>query len=286
MIPRGDESSVLAVGRRARPRQDLYATLLNLTWPRTMGVMALLYFLLNFAFATAYWLDAGGISNARDGSYVDAFFFSVQTLATIGYGSMAPHGMLANLLVTAEAMVGFAYYGLMTGLMFAKFSRPTARVMFSRHAIIAPHNGVPHLMLRLANERDNRIVNAEAKLTLLREERTTEGGSFRRFHDLKLERASIPFLRYSWTLFHRIDETSPLYAVDEASLAHMDAEIIVSLTGLDETFAQTVHARHSYIDEEILCHAHFADIITRTEDGHIEIHYDRFHDTLPAKEIP
>lgn len=280
VIPRKGGIAIEAVGRHQSRTHDLYAYLIDSSWLRITGIMIVLYLTLNLLFASAYVLDRGGIQNAREGSFLDAFFFSVQTLATIGYGSMAPHGIIANALVTLEAMIGFAYYGLVTGLMFAKFSRPSARVLFSHMAVIAPHNGTPHFMLRLANERDNRIVNVEAKLTLMREEPTHEGKIMRRFYDLPLLRKEIPVLRYSWTLFHPIDANSPLYGMDAAALRAAEVEIIVSLTGLDETFAQTVHARHSYIEDEIFFNAQFQDIIERGSDDRFKIRYDKFHEVV------
>ena len=286
IVSRGDGYDVHAIGRSKTGMGDLYADLLQLSWQRMLALLAAIYLALNLLFALAYYAEGDGILTSGHASFLDAFFFSVQTLATIGYGTMSPHGIAANLLVTVEAMVGFAYFGLVTGLMFSKFSRPTARVMFSHNAVIAIHNGQPHFMLRVANERANRIVNAHAKLTLMRDEKTLEGQPFRRFYDIALTRSEIPFLQFTWTLFHRIDEDSPLFGMNQEKLAASETEIIVSLTGLDETFSQTVHARHSYIAGEILCNAHFADIINR-RDGHIlEIHYGKFHDVVPNSESP
>ena len=165
VVSRGKANDIIATGGRKRLVNDAYAGLLDAGWGRLLVFMTSVYFIINLTFAAAYYADIGDIENAHANSFADAFFFSVQTLATIGYGHMAPNGIIANLLVTLEAMLGFAYYGLFTGLMFAKFSRPTARVLFSETAVITTHNGEPHFMMRLANERHNRIVNAQAKLT-------------------------------------------------------------------------------------------------------------------------
>ncbi len=277
LVSRGDGVAVLAIGRRAPGMQDMYARLLGASWKQIIAGLVALYLVINLLFALAYLAIPGGIRNAQPGSFADAFFFSVQTLATIGYGGMSPNGMAANILVTIEAMFGFAFYGIVTGLMFSKFSRPTARVMFSDKAIIGMHNGTPHFMLRLANERNNSIVDAKVKMTFIRREVTKEGMRMRRLYDLKPMRDQIPVLRFTWSVMHRIDETSPLYGMTKQDLNAVEAEIIVSLTGIDETMSQTIHARHSYIDGEIACNAQFEDVLHFREDYVLEVRYDRFH---------
>lgn len=278
LITRGDGYKVISVGKQGSLFGDLYVKLLGARWREVVAMMALLYLVINVAFAWGYVLLGDGLLHARPGSFEDAFFFSVQTLATIGYGEITPHGTAANLLVTLESMFGFAYYGLVTGIVFSKFSRPTARVLFSNRAIIGMHDGHPHFMIRMANERSNRIVDARAKFTLMRYERTPEGGVMRRFYDLPLERREIPILRLSWTVMHRIDEASPLYGMTPDKLNAMEAEIIVSMNGIDETLTQPIYARHSYITDEIVCNAAFVDIINRREDYVVEVRYDLFHE--------
>lgn len=278
LVSRGDGFDVIAVGRSRDGLRDMYARLLGASWKSMVAAMCSLYLSINFAFALLYCAIPDGLHGARPGSFEDAFFFSVQTLATIGYGGITPNGTLANLLVTLESMFGFAFYGVVTGLVFSKFSRPTARVIFSDKAIIGMHDGRMHFMLRLANERDNRIVDATAKLTLMRDEISIEGKSMRRFYDLPLVRREIPVLRLTWTLMHCIDESSPLYQMTPEKLSAAEAEILVSMQGLDETLSQTIHARHSYIADEIACNASFEDILHRREDYVLEVRYDRFHD--------
>ena len=280
---RADQMQVIKTGGNIRRFDDLYARLVAASWKQVFALITIIYLLLNIVFASAYVLE-GGIENARAGSFADAFFFSVQTLSTIGYGKMAPVGIPANILVTVEVITGFTFFALVTGLMFSKFSRPTARVMFSNVAVISPYNGVPHLMMRMANERNNRIVDANIHVVLLRKEMTEEGVPMRRFHDLKMLRSRVPLLQLSWTIMHPINEHSPLYGVTEEMLRQWDAEVIVSLTGIDETTSQTIHARFSYIDEDILCDSSFVDIIERSDDGQVRVDYHRFHDVkdLPA----
>lgn len=277
LVSRGDDFRVISIGRRRRLLSDLYVDLLAASWGRTALIMAMIYLLLNTCFALGYLAIGPAILNARPDSFSDAFFFSVQTLATIGYGSMVPQGLAANLLVTLESMFGFAFYGLVTGLIFSKFARPTARILFSEHAVIGPQNGRPHFMLRLANERNNRIVNVSAKLTLMRDEQTPEGITMRRFYDLKLVRNASPLLRLTWTIMHAIDESSPLFGMTHDALEAAEAEIIVSLSGIDETLGQTIHARHSYIAAEIVANAAFEDILTRRENYVLEVNYPNFH---------
>jgi inward rectifier potassium channel len=281
MVARGDGLKIIHTGRRRQVLGDMYVRLLGASWKRMILIMAGVYLSLNVLFALAFLALGDGIENARHGSFADAFFFSVQTIATIGYGKMLPQGLPANLLVTLESMFGFAFYGVVTGLVFSKFSRPTSRILFSDKAIIASHDGKRHFMLRLANERDNRIVDTSAKLTLMRDEKTTEGTMMRRFYDLPLVRREIPILRLTWTVMHAIDEKSPLYGMTPEKLADMEAEIIISITGMDDTLSQTIHARHSYIADEIVYDAAFEDILNRREDYVLEVRYDRFHQLKP-----
>lgn len=269
------------VGRRLG--NDLYLLLLQASWPRLVAIFGLLYVAANAVFALAYTLDRGSIENARPGSFIDAFFFSVQTMATIGFGRLVPHTDLANVLVTVESLIGLLGLAIATGLVFAKFSRPTARVVFSKFAVIGPWDGTRSLMVRMANERDNRILEAHVHVVLTRTETTAENVLVRRVHDLSLLRNSNPSFALSWTAIHPINEKSPLWRATPSSLLTNEDEIVVSLTGLDETYSQTVHARHSYGSKEILCGVRFADVLTRLPDGRMQIDYSKFHDVLPTE---
>ena len=258
---------------------DLYYELLAASWPRLLVLLAAAFLAVNIGFALAYLAIPGSIENARPGSFADAFFFSVQTMGTIGYGKLVPATAAANALVTVEVLVGLIGIAVVTGLVFAKFSRPTARVLFSRRAVIAPHERVPSLMFRMANERSNTIVEAQIHVVLVRNETTTEGEAMRRFHDLEMSRRQTALFALSWTAIHPIAAASPLYGATPESLATADAEIVVSLVGIDEQFAQTVHARHRYAAADIVWNARLADILFR--DGRREIDYTRFHDVVP-----
>ncbi|MDE3015734.1 MAG: ATP-sensitive inward rectifier potassium channel 10 [Pseudomonadota bacterium] len=279
LLPREGAFHAVRLGHRRRWREDIYVRLMEVRWPFLFCGFAALYLTLNLIFAAAY-VAADGINGARPGSFADAFFFSVQTLSTIGYGTLSPSGTAANLLVTVEAMLGFAYFAVVTGLMFAKFSRPTARVLFSDKAVVCPYNGVPHLMLRLANQRGNRIVDAKVHVTVLRDEVSAEGHKMRRFHDLPPVRERVPVLQLTWTVMHPLDEKSPLHGLTPEMLRDGNMEIVISLTGLDETLSQIIHARYSYIAEEVAFGHAFADILRRTGDGGIEVDYRRFHEVV------
>jgi len=280
---RWDPGAVVRTGIARRYRSDLYLFFLDASWPRLIAVFGLLYVLANAAFAVVYVLGGDSIENARPGSFTDAFFFSVQTMATIGFGKMVPRTGLANVLVTIESLIGLLGLAIATGLVFAKFSRPTARVLFSRVAVISSWDGVRSLMFRMANERDNRIIEAQVHVVLIRTEATAENVPVRRVHDLALLRNNNPSFALSWTAVHPINERSPLWGATPASLAANDDEIVVSLTGLDETYSQTIHARHAYAADEIICGARFVDILTRLPDGRMRIDYGHFHDIVPAQ---
>ncbi|MBD6616620.1 ATP-sensitive inward rectifier potassium channel 10 [Komarekiella sp. 'clone 1'] len=261
--------------------RDPYHLLLTIPWTAFLALIAVLYVGINALFALAYLAGGDCIENARPGYFLDAFFFSVQTLASIGYGAMYPKTTYANTIVTIEAMAGLVGIAVMTGLAFARFSRPTARVLFSRVAVITPHEGVPTLMFRAANERRNQILEAQMRVYLMRDEVTVEGHLIRRFHDLKLLRSQTPSFMLSWSAMHPIDEYSPLYGMTSESLIQTKTTLVISLSGIDETVAQVVHARHHYSANDILWNYRFVDIIHYTGEGHRYIDYNHFHDILP-----
>ena len=281
LLNRQGGHNIERVGIRRALTRDLYHLLLATTWPRLLALLLTLYLAGNCVFALGYLAGRDAIDNARPGSFSDAFFFSVQTMATIGYGKLAPRSLFAHALVTLETFVGLLGVAMTTGLIFAKFSRPTARVLFSRVAVVRPWNGIPSLMFRMANQRTNQIVEAELHVVMARDETTAEGESIRRFHDLELTRRQNAIFALSWTAVHTITERSPLYGASPESLAAAGAEIVVSLIGTDETFSQTVHARYSYVADEIVWNARFVDIISQLPDGRRRIDYTRFHTVIP-----
>jgi inward rectifier potassium channel len=286
LIERDTADLVLRIGVEREWFGDLYHRTLMVSWPRFFAIGAFIYIATNIGFATLYLLQPGSIANAQPGSLLDAFFFSVQTLATIGYGVMAPATVYANLLMTVETAVGLLFVALTTGLVFARFSRPTARVLFSSVAVIGPYNGVQTLSIRLANQRQNQLFAAEVSMTLVRDEVSQEGEMTRRFYDMALVRDRSPVFALSFRVMHPIDRDSPLHGMTRESLIEQHAEIIVIAGGVDETLAQTVNARASYLPDEILWSRRFVDIIGWTEDGRRAIDYRRFHDTVELDRAP
>jgi inward rectifier potassium channel len=280
LIARDTADEVVTLGLRRPWFGDLYHRTLTMTWPGFFAATAAIYATANLIFAALYLLQPGSVAKAHPGSFADAFFFSVQTMATIGYGVMSPATFYANCLMTLETAVGLMFVALTTGLVFARFSRPTARMMFSRVAVISPYNGMPALQIRIANQRQNQILSAEVNVTLLRDEKSTEGELRRRFYDLKLLRDHSPVFALSFTVLHPIDRDSPLHGVTPAELAAQNAEIVVATSGIDETLVARVHARTSYLPHEIRWNHRFADILGWTEDGRRAIDYRRFHDTV------
>ena len=264
--------------QRGLSRTDIYHSLLTVSWAGFFGLLTAAYALFNVVFALLYLVQGGAIANAKPGSFADAFFFSVQTMATIGYGDMHPATFYANAVVTVEVLLGMTGFALATGLIFARFSRPTARVMFSDVAVVSRYDGVPTLMFRAANQRRNRILEASVNVMLVRNELTAEGQVMRRFYDLKVARRHNPTFVLTWTVMHPIDETSPLHDVGATTLREQEAEIVASISGLDESFAQTIYARKSYQPGDIRWGWRLTDIIGRTSDGRLTVDYDRFHD--------
>ncbi|MFI4934216.1 MAG: ion channel [Caulobacterales bacterium] len=259
--------------------RDAYHFLLTMPLAAFLGVLASAFIGINVLFALVY-LATGGIQGARPGDFSDAFFFSVQTLGTQGYGLMGPKTLAANLAATAETFVGLFNLAIATGLMFARISRPTARVMFSDRAVVNSFEGAPTLMFRAANRRRNRIVEAEVTLTLAHDHTTVDGHTIRRFRDLPVLRSRSPLFYLSWQIMHPIDEQSPLAGETTETLAAKGAEILVVLKGLDETFAQTINARTSYAPDDIVWDARLVDIFAMDDEGRRVIDYTHFHDIV------
>ena len=258
---------------------DFYHGVLTCSWPGFVVRLGILFLAVNLAFAILYAADRGGISNARPGNFADAFFFSVQTLGTLGYGVMAPKTLYTNILVTAESFAGILIIALFAGMIFARFSRPFARVIFSKNALITTFDGAPMLMFRAANQRGNSILDANAVVSVASNYTTREGDRLRRFQELKLVRSSNPLFALSWTVMHPIDELSPLYNLGLAEMIERDMQIVVMVGGMDETIADRIYARYSYLPEEILWRHRFVDVISMTPSGQRMVDLAHFHDT-------
>ena len=254
-------------------------------WKFFMVVM-IWYLLLNALFAGGYLLCGPNALQGDAGvpDFMRAFFFSVHTFATIGYGNIVPAGIAANLLVTLESLVGLTSFALVAGLVFARFSRPTAHIIYSQQAVIAPYAGVTAFMFRIMNGRENELVEVQATITMGRFE-DAGGSRQRRFYPLELERRKVAFFPLNWTIVHPIDERSPLWGWDEEMMREAEAEFLILLTAIDDTFAQTVHNRGSYTSEEIVWGAKFVPLLDEGVDGVPSVKVERFHD-LERVELP
>jgi inward rectifier potassium channel len=268
------------IGAARTPLRDFYHAVMRLSWPATLAVIAGADLALNALFALGF-LVVGGVDHMRPGSFVDAFFFSVQTFGTIGYGTLTPVTTGANALVVLESVASLVFTALATGLVFAKFSLPTARVMFTREAVISIMDGRPTLSFRIGNLRSNQIVEAHVRVTLVRTEMTREKKTFYRMVDLPLARERIPSLSRSWTLMHVIDEQSPMLGETAESLAAKEAEIGVHVVGIDDLWMQSVHASHRYMWTDIAWGKRHADVLT-DEKNAIILDLRKFHDLEPA----
>ena len=276
---------VIDRGNPLLPKGDFYYLLFTLSWWRLFALLSVGYFLLNLFFAGIYWWGGNGIANADPNSFQDAFFFSVQTMATIGYGAMYPTTPYSNFWVVVEVFVGLLSVAMATGLMFARFSRPHARVLFSNVAVICPYNGVPTLMLRAANQRRNLVLEAQVTVTILLPEITLEGHRLSRLYDLTLVRSQTPAFSLSWMIMHPITADSPLFGLTATDLQDRNAQIIVTFTGLDETISQTIHARHHYAARQVLWNMRFVDVLEVLPSGDRMIDYRDFHQVEPC-EVP
>jgi inward rectifier potassium channel len=259
---------------------DISHRCMTASWPAFVGGAALVFIVFNAFFALLYWVGNQPIANVPGGQYIDYLYFSIETLSTAGYGDMHPQTHYGHFVAAVELFTGIFSMSLMTGLVFARFSRPSARLLFADNPVISNHEGQRTLMIRLANERHNIIANANARLWLLKNGVSEEGMPYRRFYELPLIRSESPALALSWTLFHVIDQDSPLHGLDAAGLEAINAGLGLIVSGYDDVAAQTVHARKSYEYSDIRIGYRYAEILQATDDGRLRIDYSRFHETF------
>lgn len=259
-----------------------YHAMLTMPWWQFFGLTGLGYIAVNALFAFAYLACGPGAlgsetAGMQSHTYLRAFFFSVQTLSTIGYGQVVPIGTAANLVVTLEALVGLFGFAIVTGLLFARFSRPTAKMLFSQNAVIAPYRDLSAFEFRVANARSNQLIEVSAKVLLSKFE-DTDGVRTRRYYPLELERSSVVFLPLTWTVVHPIDPTSPLYGETEQTLRESQAEFLVLLSGFDETFSATVQTRTSFVPNEVLWGFKFANafVVQKTSNNKLAVDMRQF----------
>jgi inward rectifier potassium channel len=262
--------------------RDLYHFLLRLPWWGAFVVVVCSYLALNLAFALLY-LWSGGVANVAPGSFADAFFFSVQTMGTIGYGTMHPTSRFANVLVVCESVTGVVLTALITGLVFVRFSRTRSRLIFSSKAAIGSIDGVPTLMIRVGNERSGGIVGAEFRLSFARTSRTAEGATIYRFVDLALVRSHAAVLSRAWTVMHEIVEGSPLHGMDAEKQVAVEGELQLEVLGIDDTSLQPVHAVHTWFPGAIAWGARLADVLSETPDGDMVLDLRNFHEVVPSE---
>lgn len=261
---------------------DLSHRCMTASWPAFIVGAALVFLGFNAVFTFFYWLGDQPIANVPAGAYIDYFYFSIETLSTAGYGDMHPQTHYGHFVAAIELFTGIFSMSLMTGLIFARFSRPSARLLFANNPVISNHERLPTLMIRFANERHDIIGNATARLWMFKNVVTAEGKPLRRFYELPLLSNESPALALSWTLLHVVDENSPIYGMRSEDLEAADVSLAVVVSGYDVVAAQTVHARRSYAYHTVRFGHHYVDVLDVDENGRVRIDYSRFHDTAES----
>ena len=259
--------------------QSLYHAALSMTWPRFLCVVSLSYLVVNVAFALLFMAcGRDALVSAHEshmgGDFARAFFFSVETFATIGYGEISPVGVASHMLVVVESLIALMSQAVITGLLFARFSRPTAAILFSENIVVSPFQSGRALMFRITNLRDSQLLDVTARVNC-----SWMDGASRRFMQLELERSNVMFFPLAWTIVHAITPGSPVYGVTEARMLAENFEFLVTIAATDETFAQTVHARSSYKASEMLWGAKFRNIFNPPDDdGMMSVDVERIDD--------
>ena len=277
VINKDGSFNVSRMGTDFHPK-DIYQFLVNLSWTKFFGLIVIAYILFNALFGLIYFFIGvqnlkGIVDSTNLHNYLNCFFFSVQTSTTIGYGGIIPEGMLANFIVTIEAMVGVLAFALITGLLYGRFSHPFSRILYSKNAIIAPYRGINSLQFRIVNQRNNNLMDIEAKVMVVLVDKDFN----RKYYDMKLERYSVDFFALSWTVVHPIDEDSPLFGKSLQELEEKQFEMLILIKGYDETFNQVVHSRYSYTFDEIIWGAKFVRSFNTNSDGDIILKLDDIH---------
>jgi inward rectifier potassium channel len=286
---RADRATIVRIGDREFLTRgldqsfwgDAFHNSMSVSWPIFFGAFALYFLVMNSLFAFLYWLGGDCIANAPHDSFIDLFFFSIETLATVGYGDMHPQNLYGHLIATLEIFTGMSTLAVFTGLIFARFSRPRARVVFAEVMTMSPHEGQTMLMARFVNERRSSINAARGEVWLIYNDSTAEGVAYRRFKQLHLIQPRNPIFAFSWTLFHPVDEKSPLNGLGPEQLEAMDAYVIVIFDGLDDVSGQTINVRKGYSWRDIRFGEVFSDILTASENGVPQIDYRQLSVTEP-----
>ena len=273
---------IIAEGLEGNLWKDIYFNAMTMSWPVFIAVLGAAFVAINFVFALIYDLGDKPIANAREG-LADLFFFSVETISTVGYGDLHPQTDYGHIVATVESFTGMLALATMTGLVFARISRPRARLIFSRYPVVAPHNGVPTLMFRMANARSNFISEATAKTWMIGPTVSPEGRRLVSFQRMRLVKSENPTLALSWLLFHPIEADSPLVGMDEATLVASEINFVISIVGFDETSGQTVHAREIIAAQDVRFGHEYEDIVWVDESGMRHIDYAKINETRPVE---
>ena len=262
--------------------RDLYRTILSLSWPRFALSVLTVYLAINVVFASIYLLGGNCIAEMRSGSFASAFFFSVQTLSTVGFGHLYPANLYGDVVTTIEIVVGMFFTAVVTGLIFVRFSRPKARLLFSRKLVISNYDGRPALQMRVANLHHQPMVEAEFRLMIVRKERIDEDDDARRFHTLKLEFDRLIVFPSALTIRHFIDEQSPLFGVTPKQLELSATRFMTSIVCIDTVIQASVQSQETYLWSDVCFGHRFVEIYTEHQDGRFEMDYGRIHETEPA----
>ena len=273
---------IIAEGLEGNLWTDLYHNAMTASWPAFIATLAAAFAVVNFLFALIYDLGQAAIANAHPGNLADLFFFSVETITTLGYGEMYPQTTYGHLVSATESFTGVVLLAIVTGLVFARIARPRARVVFARYAVVAAHNGVPTLMFRMANARSNFISEAKAKTWMIGPSVSQEGRRFVSFQPMRLIKTENPTLALSWILFHPIDADSPLFGMSKETLSASEINFVVSIVGFDETSGQTVHARDVFAAQDVRFGHEYEDIVWIDDDGLRHIDYAKIDSTRPV----
>jgi low temperature requirement protein LtrA len=281
---RRDVTEAVRKGTPSELRRDLYYYFMEGSWTRVFVAFSFIFVIANVFFAGVYMLEPGSIGNTRDNSFADAFFFSVQTMSTIGYGAMSPATAYGDAIVSIQAATSIIGVAIVTGLVFAKASRPKASVLFSRPLCITEMHGEKVMLFRVGNARGNEVVDATIDVTVLKDELSVEGHHMRRLHELKLMRRRSQMFVLTWLVVHVIDDDSPLADVDWDDPGQIPILFIATLMGHDSTYGGTIYARHNYQPEDIGVDKRFVDVISELPDGRLMVDYNLFHETIDDEE--
>jgi inward rectifier potassium channel len=279
---RAGRTEFLKINAAVTGWRDSYHWVLSLTWPRFALFLVASYVVINLLFATLYAVGGGCIADMTPGSFPEAFFFSVETLATVGYGHNYPANVYGHVIVTLEIFLGMIWIAVITGLIFVRFARPTARIVFSNCILIAPHDGRLSLMFRVANLRHTSMAEAEFRITYSRDERVAEGEDIRRFYDLKVYPRRMISFPAALVIRHTIDEQSPLFGITPERLEEEDAFFVASTVAFELVMAASVQSQQDYATEDVRFGERFVDVYTQLEDGRLTVDYGRLHETEPV----